>query len=354
MSFESLTFLAGPTALARIRQEGLRPEMVSAVSGAAGGPKWLVLSGLDKCFFPVWLAERRQPLLLLGSSSGAWRLACAAMNQPVEAISRFQEAYTQQSYLARPSPQEISRQTQHIITHFLGEQGVQEILQHPYLRLHILAVRSKGLNTYEQKGPLALGLVGAALANLISRRALGLFFERVLFYDPRQEPLLDIRGFPLQTCPLQETNLSNVLLASGSIPWLMAGVKNIPGAAPGIYRDGGVIDYHIDIALPGEGLVLYPHYTDVMASGWLDKELPWRKPQYMDKVLLVIPSPAFIESLPLKKIPDRNDFYLFAGKDQERIEYWNIVAAASQQLGQEFLEVVDSGKIRERVQPMFG
>jgi hypothetical protein len=69
-------------------------------------------------------------------------------------------------------------------------------------------------------------------------------------------------------------------------------------------------------------------------------------------VLLIIPSPAFLESLPLKKIPDRNDFYLFAGKDEERIEYWNSVAAASRQLGQEFLEVVASGKIRERVQPL--
>jgi hypothetical protein len=326
--------------------------MVDAVSAAAGGPKWLVLSGLDKVLFPGWFGERSQPLLLIGSSSGAWRLACAAMNRPAEAISRFQEAYSQQSYSAPPPPAEISRQTSDIIGHFLGEQGIQEILAHPFFRLHVLAVRGRGFNAYERRASLALGLLGAAVANLISRRALGLFFERVLFYDPRHDPVLNISGFPFQACPLSEANLKQALLASGAIPWLMAGVQDVPGAAPGLYRDGGVIDYHIDLPLPSEGLVLYPHYTAVMASGWLDKELPWRKPQHIDRVLLIIPSPAFLESLPLKKIPDRNDFYLFAGKDEERIEYWNSVAAASRQLGQEFLEVVASGKIRERVQPL--
>ena len=82
MSFQALTFLAGPSALRRIQQEGLQPEMVQGVTAAAGGPKWLVLSGLDKYLFPDWFADRQQPLYLLGSSSGAWRMACVTMKDP--------------------------------------------------------------------------------------------------------------------------------------------------------------------------------------------------------------------------------------------------------------------------------
>ena len=69
----------------------------------------------------------------------------------------------------------------------------------------------------------------------------------------------------------------------------------------------------------------------------------------MENVLLVSPSPQFIERLPLRKIPDRNDFYLFKGKDQERISYWKTVAEKTKILGKEFLDVVLSGKIKNTV-----
>jgi len=58
------------------------------------------------------------------------------------------------------------------------------------------------------------------------------------------------------------------------------------------------------------------------------------------------PSKKFIESLPYGKIPDRNDFYLFKGRDKERISYWLEAVEMSRALGDEFLEIVESGKIR--------
>lgn len=36
-------------------------------------------------------------------------------------------------------------------------------------------------------------------------------------------------------------------MASGSIAVVMEGVRNIGGVPEGIYRDGGVTDYHFDI-----------------------------------------------------------------------------------------------------------
>jgi len=45
---EKLVFLAGDRALEAIRSRGLSPEDVEVVAGAAGGPKWLILSRLDR------------------------------------------------------------------------------------------------------------------------------------------------------------------------------------------------------------------------------------------------------------------------------------------------------------------
>ncbi len=136
----------------------------------------------------------------------------------------------------------------------------------------------------------------------------------------------------------------------------MSGVKNIPGAYKGVYRDGGVIDYHMDIPFmeDDEKIVLFPHYMDRIIPGWFDKNLSYRKPcaANMDNVVLVSPSSEFVKTLPYGKIPDRKDFLLFKGRDNERIAYWNDVVSASVCLGEEFLELVENGKIKEQLMPM--
>jgi hypothetical protein len=163
--------------------------------------------------------------------------------------------------------------------------------------------------------------------------------------------------FPIRKTPLNEMNLKYALLASGSIPLVMSGIKDIPNAPGGIYRDGGLLDYHPhpDITFTKDDrIVLFPHYMERVIPGWMDKKLGWRKPsQYnMDNVLLVSPSRKFIENLPYKKIPDRNDFYLFKGRQNDRIAYWNSVVEKSKQLGEEFLDTVGSGNIRYMIKPM--
>jgi hypothetical protein len=204
---------------------------------------------------------------------------------------------------------------------------------------------------------LASGLLAAMLFNTIGRKLLKFFFERALFYDERTlPPFWEMDGFPIRKIPVKANNIKKALLASGSIPIIMSGVNNIAHAPKGTYRDGGVIDYHMDIPFLGkdEGIVLYPHYTDRIIPGWLDKKLFWRKPSLsnMDNVLLVAPSEKFIGRLTRKKIPDRNDFQHFKGRDAERIECWKTVIKKSERLGHEFLEAVETGKIRKLIKPM--
>ena len=356
-STENLVFLAGKKAFSKIREEGLRPEMIKVIAGAAGGPKWLVLNHLDRIIFSSWFKMRTKPLFLLGSSIGAWRFAAASQNNHQKAIDRFQAEYLGQHYSSNPCPKEVTRETIRIMDGFIDDIKINEILQHPYMRLNIMAVRSKWAVSGDKKLFLASGLLAAMLFNTISRKMLGLFFERVLFYDERTiPPFWNMDGFPILKIPIKEDNLKKALLASGSIPIIMSGVDNISHAPKGTYRDGGVIDYHMDISFldRDEGIVLYPHYTDRIIPGWLDKKLFWRKPSLsnMDNVLLVAPSEKFIERLPRKKIPDRNDFMHFKGRDDERIECWKTVIKKSERLGQEFLETVETGKIRELIKPM--
>jgi hypothetical protein len=352
-----LSIFAGSKALLHIREKGLSHEDVSVFVGAAGGPKWLVLNHLDRMFFSSWLKNRRKPLHLLGSSIGSWRFAAVSQENPLEAMDRFQDAYVHQSYKSKPSPAKVSRTISNILDHFLDDNGIQDILDHPYLRINIMAVNCHHMLASDHRAILGPGLAGAALFNLFGRHLLKFFFNRFLFHHPAdQPPFFNMKGFPIEKTELTKQNVRGALLASGSIPLVMTGVTDIPGTSPGMYRDGGVLDYHFDIDFSDQnsGLVLYPHYTDRIIPGWLDKKLSYRKPhpRNMEKVILIAPSKEFVDKLPHGKIPDRNDFFLFKGRDKARISYWLSVINESRRLADAFWDSVESGRIRDLVKPM--
>ena len=192
----------------------------------------------------------------------------------------------------------------------------------PVFSLNVLTARCRRLVGTDQKAILGLGLAAAALLNIISRNSLKFFFERTLFSDPRDiPPFFNMRQFPIRKTPLTPANIQQAVLASGSIPLVMSGVRDIPGAVRGTYRDGALIDYHLDIPFVNDdSLVLFPHFQERIIPGWFDKKLTWRGPHpaHMAHVVLVAPSREFVEKLPLGKIPDRDDFYLFQGRDRER------------------------------------
>jgi hypothetical protein len=352
-----VAFHAGKKALSIIRDKGLSREDVRVIAGAAGGPKWLVLNHLDRVLFSSWLKDRVNPLYFLGSSIGSWRFAAGSRKRPLEAIENFQEAYIHQRYESKPTAERVSTESLGIMNRFIDDAAIEEILCHPVFRLSFMAVRCRHILSSDRRAFLLAGLVAAFFFNAAGRGKLKFFFERVLFHHPLEAPpFLDMSGFPIQKIPLTGENFKPALLASGSIPLVMMGVKNIPGAFPGTYRDGGILDYHLDIDFLGgdEGLVLYPHYSDRIIPGWFDKKLQYRRPssRNMERVLMISPSKDFVERLPLGKIPDRDDFYLFRGRDRDRFSYWLSVVNESKRIGDAFFDAVESGCIRELVRPM--
>ena len=350
----ALSFRAGPGALQAIRKDGFSPEMVGTMAGASGGAKWLVLSKLDRVVAKTLIPRLTGPVYLIGSSIGAWRFACYAQGRPLEAIARFEQAYLDQTYSDDPDRDEITAKSREILRYVLGESGTSEILSHPVFRTNVMTVRSRHVTASETPAILVPGLLAAATLNAVSRRTLGMFFDRVLFYDARDvPPFFDASGFPLSRVELSEANLEDAVVATGSIPMVLSGVRDIAGAPPGVYRDGGVIDYHLDLPHSApERLTLYLHFIDRIVPGWFDKNLSWRRPDpsHVDRTILVSPSQEFVSRLPYSKIPDRRDFVNFS--PEERVRAWRTVVAMCDELADEFHAVLETGQLAARLEPL--
>jgi hypothetical protein len=351
----SLTFKAGAGALDSIRRHGFDVSSIGTIAGASGGAKWLVLSQLDRAILGSVVPRLSGPVHLIGSSIGSWRFACYAQADPLAAIDRFEQAYLEQSYSEKPDVHEITARSREILRTVLGDRGVEEILRNPLFRTHVMAVRSRHVMASENRLVLSLALVTAALLNATSRATLGWSFERALFYDRRDTPpFFDVRGFPLQRVPLAPDNLEDAIVATGSIPLVLSGVPDIAGARPGVYRDGGVIDYHLDLPhSAAERLTLFPHFYGRIVPGWFDKKLKWRRPQAgnVDRTILVSPSEDFVASLPHGKIPDRTDFANYA--PAERVRIWKHCVSACRELADEFLEVLEKDQLAARLEPLW-
>lgn len=350
----SLIFSAGPSAYREIRESGFNIDRIGTLAGASGGAKWLVLSQLDRVVARQILPKLQSPVHMIATSIGAWRMACYGQENPLAALDRFEESYLSQTYSEEPDREEITARTSEILDYVLGENGTNEILTNPLLRMHVMTVRCRGPLATENRLGLAVGLMSVASMNMVSRKVLGTFFERVLFSDSRDtHPFDSLEGFPLHEVPLRTENLKDVILATGSIPLVLSGITDIAGAPRGMYRDGGVIDYHLDFPHSApQKLALYLHFYNYLKPGWFDKRLSWREVgiENTDRTILISPSPEFVSRLPNSKIPDRSDFTTYSPRERQRA--WRDTVNACRELADELEDVFENDRLAERVQPL--
>ncbi len=349
MTSSPLQILAGAEAFAKIQTEGFHSELFNSLLGASGGPKWFVLSRLDRVLAGAFFADRKRPIACMGSSIGSWRHACYAQAKPVAALTRLEQTYINQVYSPKPDRREVSRVARQSVNYILGPHGANDIADNPVWQTHILAVRSRLPVSTDNSVALALGLGASALGNAISRRSLGGFFSRAIFCNGAT-PAFGFSQFQTQELRLTPDNVPLAILASGSIPMVMEGVRNIPGAPAGTYRDGGITDYHFDFTFEyPKGLLLYPHFYSHITPGWYDKPLRRRRISgpALSRTVLLAPSPEFVAKLPYGKIPDRKDFTALSA--QERIRYWTQVCDQSQSLADLFYDAWQTNKLNQLV-----
>ncbi len=349
----NLDVFAGKSALAQIMDTGLVADDFDVVLGASGGPKWFILFGLDKVIVPEFFKNRTKPLDLVGSSAGAFRFACLAQENPVETISILADRYSHTVYNEKPDIHEISDKAEVLLAEILAGDRTNQILNNPVIKSHFITVRCKGLIARERQPGLTMGLLSSAVSNSIKRKHLGKYYTRVVFSSPDSDlVIVDPCQIPTETATLTHENLGDALLASGSIPGVLRGIPDISGAKPGMYRDGGIIDYHFDFAFPErKGLTLYPHFYSKPTPGWFDK-MSKRRPHASsyDNAVILAPSPEFVAQLPQGKISDRKDFEAMPA--EERIPYWESILKEGNKLAQDFEKLLDPSVLRKHVKPL--
>ena len=370
----ALHIYAGPVARLALAKNGLQPGAVRTIPAAAGGPKGLILGALDRFIFGDWLNGSTQPINLVGASIGAWRMATACLTQSAFGFRRLEHDYIHQHYELAPGQKRVSAA---MISELFGQNlrsfysgRVHEILQHPRYRLHILTSRGRHMLGTEHSLRTPLGYFGAFVTNVVRRKAMGAWLERVVFSTPGADgDPATCAALPFATddyrtrqVALSERNFNAALQASCSIPFVLKAVHNIPGAPPGAYWDGGITDYHLHLNyLPGStnainsvadnagatgargqfgqsDLVLYPHFQKAVVPGWLDKRLKWRHhaTPHLDRMVLLAPNPEWVKTLPHGKLPDRTDFTRYGNDLAGRVKAWNAACSASSQLVDEF------------------
>ncbi len=341
---KALHIYAGPKALAHIRAEGVLPQHIGVIPGAAGGPKGLILGPLDRFIFGHWLPQSTQPVDLVGASIGAWRMATACLSESVQGLQRLEHDYIHQHYevpagQSRPSAQQISDEFGKSLQAFYGGR-IDDVLNHPRYRLHVVTSRGKHILHREHPLLTPLGYAGAYLCNAVQRRFMGAWLERVVFSSKGDLPF-DASDFATQHMHLNPRNFMAAIQASCSIPFVLKAVHDIPDAPTGAYWDGGITDYHLHLNYKADAaspLVLYPHFQKSVVPGWLDKALKWRHKatSFLDNTIVLAPNPEWVKTLPNAKLPDRSDFVTYGHDLNMRVKVWKAATSASEQLADEF------------------
>ncbi|MDP4299568.1 patatin-like phospholipase domain-containing protein [Leptothrix discophora] len=365
---QALSLHAGPRALDHLRRHGLQPAHVRAIAAAAGGPKGLILNGLDRHLFGHWLTGPGPTLHLSGASIGAWRMAAACLPDAGSdaAMAEMAERYIACRYDPPPGqrlrPGHVSASYGGLLRDQLGGHEAQ-LLSHPRRRLHVVTSRGRHVLRRERRFWTGLGYGAAFLSNLAHRRGLGLWLERVLFSDPRESLPVPLDDLPTRRVALDAHNLLDSVRASGAIPFWLDAVHDLPGAPRGAYWDGGITDYHLhwpwarwqgapaDVDAP-QPIVLVPHVQSTLVPGWLDKALRarHRPTPALDNVLLLCPRRDWIATLPNAKLPDRNDFKHLPVDQRQRD--WRVAVQRSRQLADEFDGWLARGAPVDAVRPL--
>lgn len=344
---------AGQQAYLHLQEKGLQQDDINLMLGASGGPKWFVLQGLDNYFFGEFFKARKTPLQLLGTSAGAWRFASLGRSEAAKASELFCRLYRAQTYSNKPTAREISDNARELLETYVTDDAIEEMLGQSIFQHHFIVARCRGWAARDSARWQALGLVRAAAGNILNRRSLKSAFERVIFHHPQAGKVLGEHwnDLPTSRVALSKDNFRQALLATGSIPLVLEGVRDIPGAPPGVYRDGGITDYHFDVDLTRQsGLVLYPHFNNQVIPGWFDKSIRWRRTtgKTWPNVILIHPSQEFLDALPYGKIPDRTDF---AKLDlSSRQAYWKKAVEMGYRMADQFAEWQESGRLAQQTE----
>jgi hypothetical protein len=182
-------------------------------------------------------------------------MATALFGASGERIASLEDAYIHQHYelqpgQSRPTAAQVSADFSVNLHRFYSGRE-QQVLQHPRYKLHVVTSHGRGILNHASAWRTPLGYAGAYLTNLVNRRAMGAWLERVVFSSSfmGQAHALPFATDDYRTrhVVLNERNFLSAVQASCSIPFVLEAVNDIPDAPKGSYWDGGITDYHLHL-----------------------------------------------------------------------------------------------------------
>ncbi len=350
-----LRIKAGKRVYEIIKDGGFNYDSISTYFGPAAGPRWLISSGFDLTLMNGDILGRTQPVHLIGSSAGAWRFAAWLQPDASVCYRKLMDSYINIKITTADTPATVLEKFIDLINLYLEDDALPFALAHKKYRLTVITARARNLVASEKMWLQKSGLVAGYILNFFSRNNIYRFADRVVFYHGSKPPAFCFHPqFRGSFVNINEINFKYAVMASGAIPLVVAGVHDIYGAPRGVYRDGGLIDYHLthQFAARENEIVLFFHHQERIVPGWMDKDNVRRAPdaEALSNVLMIFPAQSFVEKLPGEKIPDRTDFLTYIDDHQTRIKNWHKAVELAAPLGEEFLELVESGKIKDIIE----
>lgn len=346
--------LVGGEARRQLESSGCSPDSFRLLLAASGGPRWLGLVGIDRALVRFLRQRRSGRLPLLGASSGAWRVAAMACDDDGATYDELEEAYIGQRYEGKPTPHQVSQTCRAYLQAIFTPERLSHAVRNSPFQANITTTifRREGLS----RARMLAAIAGLPILNALDRRMLSLLLERGLFSagpHPEGSPLLGSPSwdaFPTRSVALDASNFVPALLASGSIPFVLAGESAIPGAGRGHHVDGGLLDYHFEVETAGP--IVYPHFSAEPLPGWLDKFPPYRRlsPSARSKLCLLLPSPEQLARYPGGFYPGRDDFYRFS--NDERIRRWRASVGENAELERELTACLEAGELLRYAEPL--
>jgi len=352
---KDLCIKAGSRVYDMIQDGGFNFDAITTFVGPATGPRWLVASGFDRGLLEHDVLARSHPVLLAGASAGALRFAAWVQPDPLTQYDRLIDAYVAMHLTAQDTRESIREAVSAVINAYIEDDALSFALTNKRFRLAIVTARARHVAAFDMSFIQRPVLAGAFLANLCSHAWLYAFFRRIVFHSGPIRPRFCFSpGFRGEAYALDEANFRYALLASSAIPLSVAGVRNIYGAPNGKYRDGCLVDYHLNqrYETTDDDVTLVFNHDRRLVPVWFDKWLRYRKlsEELTRHVLLVHPSDEFVATLPGGRVPERKDFRKHAANSAERHAAWKTVVEKSRHLGERFIEAVESGAVKKHVE----
>ena len=175
----ALKIRAGHLARELILKEGLQPEQVDIVPGAAGGPKGIGIQGLDQAIFGDFFPRAPQRRTLVGSSIGSWRFASIAAHGAKQGTERLAELYTNLYFHKKMSRLEVSEVCRGMLFDLV--QGKEtELVNHPDHHLTVLSIKAQHIFQSDKALPLLASVAGIVGATAVARKHSRHFMQRVI------------------------------------------------------------------------------------------------------------------------------------------------------------------------------